>query len=164
MYRWHAPIQSSRCQISLPTSSHYRRLSASWMQFAVKRSFRLLYTMALPSARCSRNLDHHWTNQFSIAARAILCVSVPTAHLSLFWRCCWFKTTALTVTGRFALIPASRRRFLTVWSEILRTPGIVDAVHVAQGACLPDCWKLKRPQASSFCIPRIIIHIRSFYR
>jgi hypothetical protein len=39
------------------------------------------------------------------------------------------KTTALT--GRLALIPASRRRLRTVWSEILRCPGIAAAVDVA---------------------------------
>jgi hypothetical protein len=90
------------------------------MQFAAKRSFRLGYTLALPSARCSRNLDLS-LNQ-TVLHRCwghTLCVC---AHWSLFWRCCWFKTA---LTGRLALIPAFRRRFLTVWSEILRTPGIV---------------------------------------
>jgi hypothetical protein len=35
------------------------------------------------------------------------------------------------LTGRLALILASRKRFLTVWSEILLTPGIVNAVGIA---------------------------------
>jgi hypothetical protein len=39
------------------------------------------------------------------------------------------KTIALT--GRLALIPASCRRERTVWSEILRCPGIAAAVDVA---------------------------------
>jgi hypothetical protein len=39
------------------------------------------------------------------------------------------QTTALT--GRLALIPASRKRLRTVWSEILRCPGIAAAVDVA---------------------------------
>jgi hypothetical protein len=101
-------------------------LSASWMQFAAKRSFRLLYTLALPSARCSRDLDSS-LNQTDLHRcwGHTLCVC---AHWSLFWRCYWFKTTVLT--WRLALIPASCRRFLTVCSEILSTPGIFDAVNV----------------------------------
>ena len=50
-------------------------------------------------------------------------------HWSRTWRCRRVKTTALT--GRLALIPASRRRLRTVWSEILRCPGIAAAVDVA---------------------------------
>jgi hypothetical protein len=68
---------------------------------------------------------HYWTKLFSIIAGVILCVSVP---IGVCWWCCWLKTTALT--GRLALIPAFCRPFLTVWSEILRTLDIVDAVDI----------------------------------
>lgn len=53
----------------------------------------------------------------------------PLNSWSLCWRCCRFKPT--TLTGRLARIPASRSWFLTVCSEILRPPGINEAVEVA---------------------------------
>jgi hypothetical protein len=133
-YRWAVNVPLTYTNSVLPVSDiapHIitlppPNLSASWMQLTAKRSFRLLYTLALSSARCSKNLGsslkqtdlHHcWGHT--------LCVC---AHWSLFWQCCWFKTTA--ITGRLALIPASRRRFLIVWSEILRTPGIVEVLWI----------------------------------
>jgi hypothetical protein len=88
-------------------SPHHHTLSTSWMQFAAKRSFRLLYTLVLPSARCSRNLDSSLNKLFSIAAGVILCVSGPLESV---------LTVLLVQNNSFNRIPASRRRFLTVWS------------------------------------------------
>ena len=102
-------------------------LSTSWIQLLAKRSFRLRYTLALPTPRFNRNRDSS-LNQ-TVLQRCCghtLCVRT---HWSRTWRCRQVKTTALT--GRLALIPASRRQLRTVCSEILCCPGIAAAVDVA---------------------------------
>jgi hypothetical protein len=116
------------CQI--PWNVHqlpHPNLSTSWIQLLAKRSFRRRYTLALPSPRFNRNRDSS-LNQ-TVLQRCCghtLCVQT---HWSRTWRCRQVKTTALT--GRLALIPASRRQLRTVCSEILCCPGIAAAVDVA---------------------------------
>ena len=102
-------------------------LSTSWIQLLAKRSFRRLYTLALPSPRFNRNCDSS-LNQTVLPCCCSHTLCVRT-HCSRTLRCRRVKTTALT--GRLALIPASRRRLRTVWFEILRYPGIATAVDAA---------------------------------
>ena len=102
-------------------------LSTCWTQFAAKRSLQRLYTLALPSARWRRKPDSSLNQTFLQRwSGHTLCV---WDHWTLFWQCCAVRTT--TRTGRLVLIPASRRRFRTVCWEILRNPGITDAVDAA---------------------------------
>jgi hypothetical protein len=95
-------------------------LSTSWIQLLAKCSFRRRYTLALPSPRFNRNRDS------SLNQTVLQRCCGHTLCVRTHWR--RVKTTALT--GRLALIPALRRRLRTVWSEILRCPGIAAAVDV----------------------------------
>mgnify|MGYP003685475879 CR=1 FL=1 len=125
--------------IWLPTSLRICRLPGySWQKktFISPTVKLLLYNLRVVTG----TWIHRWTILFSSTVVTIL--DAFWAHWSLFWQCRWFKLTPRT--GRLALIPASRRRFWTVWSEILCCPGMDEAVEVAVVKLSRKCCTLPR--------------------
>lgn len=133
-YRWAVKLPFTCTRSVVPVWEiaadiwHFRLRYVDFLNAISRKSLcRRLSTLAGPFERCNNNLDSSM-NQTVFKRCCGQTLSVRD-YGSLFWRCCRFKTTALT--GRLARLPASRSRFLTVWSEVLHPTGMNEGVEIA---------------------------------